>query len=240
MSYENEPKTIEDYKDVVKILKLKIIKQNKKIQELELKNKNYEEQINSVTLKGDDFQISSRAMLELENDVKNNKEQKELELNTLKGKVGVVKIYVGGLKKLGITPEAVFRIADFAYKNYVESDYFREILAKMKLGLTQKEISTLIFIFDESYSGFITREDYTNSLNAYKMGIEESYHQYIHECVFKLSQMMHYDKINLIKFYEEMESRAKGKIGTTNKKMVDLNVFEEQIKKCYAGKVGER
>lgn len=32
MSYENEPKSVEDYKDVVKILKLKIIKQNKKIQ----------------------------------------------------------------------------------------------------------------------------------------------------------------------------------------------------------------
>ena len=32
MSFENEPKSIEDYKDVVKILKLKIIKQNKKIQ----------------------------------------------------------------------------------------------------------------------------------------------------------------------------------------------------------------
>ncbi len=60
---ENEPKTIEDYKDVVKILKLKIIKQNKRLQELELKNKNYEEQINSVTIKGDDFQISSRVMV---------------------------------------------------------------------------------------------------------------------------------------------------------------------------------
>lgn len=34
MSLQNEPKTIEDYKDVVKILKLKIIKQNKRIQEL--------------------------------------------------------------------------------------------------------------------------------------------------------------------------------------------------------------
>ena len=32
MSHENEPKTINDYIDVVKILKLKIIKQNKKIQ----------------------------------------------------------------------------------------------------------------------------------------------------------------------------------------------------------------
>jgi hypothetical protein len=32
MSHENEPKTIEDYKDVVKILKLKIIKQSKRVQ----------------------------------------------------------------------------------------------------------------------------------------------------------------------------------------------------------------
>lgn len=48
---------------MVKILKLKIIKQNKKIQELEVKNKSYEEQINGVTLKGEDIQISSRAML---------------------------------------------------------------------------------------------------------------------------------------------------------------------------------
>jgi hypothetical protein len=29
---EREPKSIDDYKDVVKILKLKIIKQNKRIQ----------------------------------------------------------------------------------------------------------------------------------------------------------------------------------------------------------------
>ncbi len=46
--------------------------------------------------------------------------------------------YVRALKKLGITPESVFRIADFAYKNYVEAAYFREILSKIKLDLNQK------------------------------------------------------------------------------------------------------
>ena len=50
----------------------------------------------------------------------------------------------------------------------------------MKLGLSQKEISCLIFIFDESYSGFITREDYYNSLQAYKIGVEDSSNLYIH------------------------------------------------------------
>jgi hypothetical protein len=46
-------------------------------------------------------------------------------MNTLNGKVEVVRVFVKELKKIGITPESVFRIADFAYKNYVESDYFR-------------------------------------------------------------------------------------------------------------------
>jgi hypothetical protein len=57
-------------------------------------------------------------------------------------------VYVKGIKKMGMSPEAVFRVADFAYKNYVEADYFREVLSNLKLGLSQKEISCLIFIFD--------------------------------------------------------------------------------------------
>ncbi|MCB0370228.1 MAG: hypothetical protein KDD45_12600 [Bdellovibrionales bacterium] len=52
--------------------------------------------------------------------------------------------------------------------------------------------------------------------------------------------MMHQDKINLIKFWEEMEGKAKNKVGQTNKKLIDLNVFEEQIKKYYGGKIGEK
>ena len=74
MSLENEPKSVEDYKDVVKILKLKIIKQSKRIQELQLKNKTYEEQINNFTLRGDDLHNSSRAMLELQNETNLRKE----------------------------------------------------------------------------------------------------------------------------------------------------------------------
>jgi hypothetical protein len=40
-----------------------------------------------VTLKGSDIQISSRAMLELENDVKVNKEERDISMNSLRGKV---------------------------------------------------------------------------------------------------------------------------------------------------------
>jgi hypothetical protein len=160
-------------------------------------------------------------------------------MNTLKGKVEVMGLFVKGIKKMGITPESIFRVADYSYKNYVESDYFREVLAKMRLGLSQKEISCLIFIFDEFYSGFITRDDYNNSLNAYKVGVETSHHPFIQESVFKLAQMLHSDKVNLIKFYEEMESKSKSKL-PSSKKSIELNLFEEQIKKYYGGKISER
>lgn len=177
-------------------------------------------------------------MAEMENDVSLKKEQKEIEMATLKGKVEVMAIFIKGIRKIGITPESVFRIADSNYKTYVESDYFREVLSKMKLGLTPKEISCLIFIFDEACSGFITREDYANSLHAYRAGAESSNQQYVQECVFRLSQMLHQDKVNLVKFYEEMEGKSKSKVGS--KKVIDLNLFEDQLKKTYPAKVTDR
>ena len=48
---------------------------------------------------------------------------------------------------------------------------------------------------------------------------------------------MHSDKINLIKFYEEMEGRSKSKVGLINKKLVDLSVFEEQLKKGFTTRI---
>ena len=58
--------------------------------------------------------------------------------------------FKNGAASFGITPQSIFRIADFSYKNEVEADYFRQVLAKIDLGLTQMEISCLIYIFDEN------------------------------------------------------------------------------------------
>jgi Ca2+-binding EF-hand superfamily protein len=53
--------------------------------------------------------------------------------------------------------------------------------------------------------------------------------------------MLHSDKVNLIKFYEEMESQSKTKAGnSTVKKTIELNLFSDQIKKSYGGKISER
>jgi hypothetical protein len=46
-----EPKTLDDYRDLTKVLKLKIVKQSKVIQQLEAKCKSYEDDINNATFK---------------------------------------------------------------------------------------------------------------------------------------------------------------------------------------------
>lgn len=79
--------------------------------------------------------------------------------------------FKNGACSFGITPQSIFRIADFTYKNQVEADYFRQVLAKIDLGLTQMEISCLIYIFDENCTGFIHRDDFNDSLNAYQVSL---------------------------------------------------------------------
>jgi hypothetical protein len=60
-----------------------------------------------------------------------------LDLETLKGRNEVMNKFKRGTSNFGITPESIFRIADFGYKGEVESDYFRKVLSKIDLGLTQ-------------------------------------------------------------------------------------------------------
>jgi hypothetical protein len=43
-----------------------------------------------------------------------------------------------------------------------------------------------------------------------------------------------------VQFYEEMEAKYKSKTNQNNKKFIDLNIFGEQIKKSYAGKLSDK
>lgn len=52
--------------------------------------------------------------------------------------------------------------------------------------------------------------------------------------------MIHSQRVNLLKFYEEMEGRSNSKMYLNNKKVIDLNVFGEQIKNSYGSKITQR
>ena len=69
--------------------------------------------------------------------------------------------------------------------------------------------------------------------------MEDSALPYNQECLLKLASLLHSDKVDLQKLYEEMDHRAKGN-KTISKPVVDANIFEYQIKKLYRDKIKER
>ena len=51
--------------------------------------------------------------------------------------------------------------------------------------------------------------------------------------------MLHSDKVDLQKFYQEMEGLSTNK-SPNGKKLIELNTFEQQIKKYYEGRLTGR
>ena len=92
---------------------------------------------------------------------------KDFDTQNLKNKSIVMYLFKKNAEKLGLNLEGIFRYADQYLEGELDCDEFRKILIKMNLMLTPKQISCLIYIFDEDCNGLITKNDYHNSLRAY-------------------------------------------------------------------------
>lgn len=62
-----------------------------------------------------------------------------------------------GCQKVGMDLDGLFRYTDVDYNNAVDSDIFRDLLSKLNLSLSSKQISTLVYMFDEQCTGSITK-----------------------------------------------------------------------------------
>ena len=58
------------------------------------------------------------------------------------------------------------------------------------MGLSPTEISHLIYIFDEACTGFINKDDFNDSLNAYAVSVEEPYLHYVGACLEKVARLI--------------------------------------------------
>ena len=100
--------------------------------------------------------------------------------------------------ELKLTPEAFFHKVDFDNKLEIKVTEFKRSIKKNKLSLSKKTINRLIAIFDEDINGYISIEEYYNTLYAYnclgeteiKMGQSQdpSGLSYMTNCVYKLVQ----------------------------------------------------
>ena len=98
-----------------------------------------------------------------------NKEKRKLEIelqkkNQRKKKVSSEEMALSELKvqlsKKGITPEGFFRLCDSDYTKSVPTDKFKEVLSKMRLGLSRGQQSRLALILDEDQEGNISLEEF--------------------------------------------------------------------------------
>ena len=150
----------------------------------------------------------------------------------MEGKVKIMNGFKQGASLFGITVESIFRIADFQYRNEIQADYFRNVLSKLKLGLSPKHISCLIYIFDENCTGYITKGNYLDSLHGYNVAMEETSLHYTQECLLKLASLFNEQKINLGKFFDEMTTKSA--------KTANIASFEKKIKQAFSNRILER
>lgn len=76
------------------------------------------------------------------------------------------------------------------------------MLSKIELGLSPREISCLIYVFDENCTGFIHRDDYNDTLQAFLISLEESYLPYTSSCLEKLAKLIESDRVDVLKFFQ--------------------------------------
>lgn len=81
------------------------------------------------------------------------------------------------IKRLGLTPEMLFRCADSEGLNTVSVDTFRIFLQRIKLGLTVPQIERITMICDERCVGVITFKDYSQTLQAFGINQEKIINQ---------------------------------------------------------------
>lgn len=67
----------------------------------------------------------------------------------------------------------LFRASDTESKGVVHMEDFRIFLSKIKLGLTTSQITKLIQIFDENWTGSVKKEDYILTLAAFNVNSEK-------------------------------------------------------------------
>ena len=102
-----EPKTIEDYRDIVKILKVKVIKQTKYIQELEKKLR--EAEAHTETKKSAKFE--NVPMIDEFADISSM--AKDFDTQNLKNKSVVMYLFKKNAEKLGLNLQGIFRYSDY-------------------------------------------------------------------------------------------------------------------------------
>lgn len=66
--------------------------------------------------------------------------------------------YSRGCKRVGLTPEMLYRASDVDGQCAIKVEEFRLFLSKVRLGLNTAQITILCRMIDENYTGIVKKE----------------------------------------------------------------------------------
>ncbi|CAK89170.1 unnamed protein product (macronuclear) [Paramecium tetraurelia] len=163
-------KSIEDYRNAVKLLKLKVLKLQKQNEELIDKLR---EQGIPLDQQHDQVDLSNQA---------------------------VMGIFSRSCRRVGLTPEMMFRASDREGQGQISTEDMRLFLSKVRLGLNNTQLTMLVRIFDEDCSGVIKREEYYDCLQAYGINEEKVQGQartYGQESLLKYARLLLMNRLSV-------------------------------------------
>lgn len=63
-----------------------------------------------------------------------------------------------GCKRLGLSPEMLFRASDLEGTGSIKVEDFRLFMSRVRLGLNQSQVTLIVRILDEDCSGIVNKE----------------------------------------------------------------------------------
>lgn len=130
------------------------------------------------------------------------------------------------MRKKNLTMEEAFRAADEDCDGVVTCEELLKFFGRLKLGLTQAQVSRLLLILDEDFSGKIDRQEFYNALSAYETGVENhrsSQHTFEQETLMKVSQILEKRKIEPVEMFNLCD--------TDNSGIISLKELESSFEK---------
>jgi Ca2+-binding EF-hand superfamily protein len=128
----------------------------------------------------------------------------------------------GAVKHRNLTMEQLYRAADTDSDGVLTCDELTQFINKLKLGLTPAQITRLMLILDEDYSGRIEQTEFYNALAAYRVATEHhrnSARTFEQEVLVKFVEVLEHRTIDPDEIFNLCDVNSDGSISTDELKV---------------------
>ena len=111
------------------------------------------------------------------------------------------------VERIGLNLEMIYRAGNINEKPKIQVDEFRAFIRRLKLNVKESHVSRFLYLIDEDFTGFISEEEYLNTLTAFKVNSEPGTSQktfnYVNKVILKFDEALKDINLNLRDFFQD-------------------------------------